>query len=120
MRWNETRVLVNCPIVPAGSTAAHRLKGSDTGLHMGWYRNKVVFYFNFSEAPLMVAGTGEVPVSPIYVTFNAYSTSRTEAPPPFQDEDGFAPDSQCSGHASLLYGVFAALACDCLRWHGLR
>ncbi|MGD0724553.1 MAG: hypothetical protein ABSB63_03215 [Spirochaetia bacterium] len=66
----QTRVLVNCPIVPAGSTAAHRLKGSDTGLHMGWYRNKVVFYFNFSEAPLMVAGAGEVPVSPIYVTFN--------------------------------------------------
>jgi len=66
----QTNTLVNCPIVAAGSTAKHRLSGSDTGLHMGWYRNKIVVYFNFSEAPLMVDAAGEVPVSPIYVAFN--------------------------------------------------
>ena len=66
----QTSMLVNCPIVPSGSTATHRLTGSDTGLHSGWYRNKVVVYFNFSEAPLKVAADGTVPVSPIYVSFN--------------------------------------------------
>ncbi|MGA2615487.1 MAG: hypothetical protein ABSG38_18770 [Spirochaetia bacterium] len=66
----QTNTLVNCPIVPDGSTAVHRLSGSDTGLHMGWYQNKIVSYFNFSEAPLMVADDGKVPVSPIYVAFN--------------------------------------------------
>lgn len=66
----KTRMLVNCPIVPDGSTATHRLTGNDTGLHMGWYRNKIVTYFTFSEAPLMVTDDGMVPVSPIYVAFN--------------------------------------------------
>ncbi len=65
-----TNTIVNCPIVPDGSTAQHRLSGSDTGLHQGWYRNKIVTYFNFTEAPLMVTADGRVPVSPIYVTFN--------------------------------------------------
>ena len=66
----QTKTLVNCPVVPDGSTATHRLSGNDTGLHMGWYRNKVVSYFNFSEAPLMLTDDGMVPVSPIYVSFN--------------------------------------------------
>jgi len=66
----QTKTLVNCPIVPDGSKATHRLKGSDTGLHMGWYRNKVISYFTFSESPLMVTDDGKVPVSPIYVAFN--------------------------------------------------
>jgi len=67
----QTDTLVNCPIVPDGSTAIHRLSGNDTGLHQGWYRNKTVSYFNFSEAPLSVTADGKVPVAPIYVTFNA-------------------------------------------------
>jgi hypothetical protein len=66
----KTATLVNCPIVPEGSTAIHRLRGNDTGLHMGWYRNKIVFYFEFNEAPLMLTTEGKVPVSPIYVAFN--------------------------------------------------
>ena len=65
-----TSTLVNCPIVPDGSRATHRLSGSDTGLHMGWYRNKVVSYFTFGEAPLMTTDSGKVPVAPIYVAFN--------------------------------------------------
>ncbi len=66
----KTSTLVNCPIVPDGSTATHRLSGMDTGLHTGWYRNKVVSYFTFSEAPLMADGRGMVPTAPIYVAFN--------------------------------------------------
>ena len=63
-------MLVNCPIVPDGSMARHRLNGSDTGLHRGWYHNRIVSYFTFSEAPLMTTEDGMVPVSPIYVAFN--------------------------------------------------
>ncbi len=63
-------MLVNCPIVPDGSTATRRLNGNDTGLHSGWYRNKEVFYFTFNEANLKVDENGMVPTSPIYVTFN--------------------------------------------------
>ena len=66
----QTNTIVNCPIVPAGSVATHRLAGNDTGLHQGWYKNRIVTYFNFTEAPLMVTRDGKVPVSPIYVTFN--------------------------------------------------
>jgi hypothetical protein len=65
----KTDTIVNCPIVPDGSTATHRLTGNDTGLHQGWYRNTIVSYFTFSEAPLMLSD-GKVPVSPIYVSFN--------------------------------------------------
>jgi hypothetical protein len=66
----HTNMLVNCPIVPAGSTAVHRLSGNDTGLHTGWYRNKIVTYFTFGEATLSVDAGGKVPVAPIYVAFN--------------------------------------------------
>lgn len=65
-----TSTLVNCPIVPDGSTAELRLGGGDTGLVRGWYQGAVVYYFNFVEAPLETTGEGMVPVSPIYVTFN--------------------------------------------------
>ncbi len=66
---DETDMLVNCPIVPDGSTATMRLGDEDPGLSRGWYRDGVVFYFNFSEAMLTTTG-GNVPVSPIFVTFN--------------------------------------------------
>ena len=62
-----TKTLMNCPIVPAGSIATHRLSGNDTGLHMDWYRNKVVSYFNFIEAPLMAVAKGIATVNcPVY------------------------------------------------------
>ena len=66
----KTDMLVNCPIVPDGSTATHRLGGNDTGLHAGWYKNKIVSYFTFGEASLEVDEGGMVPTSPIYVAFN--------------------------------------------------
>ncbi|MEO8182754.1 MAG: hypothetical protein ABI895_28300 [Deltaproteobacteria bacterium] len=63
----STDQLVNCPIVPARSTATLRAKPEDRGLVRGWYRGQVVYYFSFSEQAL--AGSS-VPVAPIYVTFN--------------------------------------------------
>ena len=67
----QTDMIVNCPVVPEGSTAMLRYNpGEDPGLTMGWYNNLVVFYFNFAERMLSVDGSGMVPLSPIYVTFN--------------------------------------------------
>jgi len=68
---NTTTTLVNCPIVPEGSTAKLRFTGDTSGkdLIRGWYQGKVVFYFTFGEKAL-TAKNGLVPTSPIYVTFN--------------------------------------------------
>lgn len=66
----KTNTIVNCPVVPKGSTATKRFTNEDPGLTRGWYKGKVVFYFNFTEKQLMATGPGAVPVSPIYVTFN--------------------------------------------------
>ncbi len=63
-----TDMLVNCPIVPAGSTASLRHGGGSSDLVQGWYKGQVVNYFTFEEKALTT--TGNVPVSPIYVTFN--------------------------------------------------
>ncbi|MGD8600780.1 MAG: hypothetical protein PVF90_01110 [Gemmatimonadota bacterium] len=64
----ETDIVVNCPIVPDGSTADEGPGAA--GLTMGWYKNEVVFYFDFNEAPLMATAGGAVPTSDIYVSFN--------------------------------------------------
>lgn len=66
----STSTLVNCPIVPDGSTADLRYDGGETGLTTGWYKGEVVYYFNFFEAALETTMDGLVPVSPIFVTFN--------------------------------------------------
>jgi len=70
---DATNTIVNCPIVPDGSTASLRAEGdsSGTGLTRGWYEGKLVHYFNFGEKQGgLVALGGKVPLSPIYVTFN--------------------------------------------------
>lgn len=64
----ETDIIVNCPMVPKGSTATKRLNGTNQ-LTMGWYKDQVVYYFTFEEKSLM-AVNGAVGISPIYVTFN--------------------------------------------------
>jgi len=66
----ETTILVNCPVVPEGSTAKLRLGGESPELTLGWYRGMIVYYFNFTEKSLMVNESDMVPTSPIYVTFN--------------------------------------------------
>jgi hypothetical protein len=67
----KTNALVNCPVVPKGSTATKRYPaGSDASLTLGWYKDQVVYYFNFAEKSLSVNTSGQVPVIAIYVTFN--------------------------------------------------
>jgi hypothetical protein len=64
-----TTIIVNCPVVPQGSTATKRIGGGSSGLSNGWYKGKRVFYFNFAEKSLTASG-GKVQVSTIYVSFN--------------------------------------------------
>lgn len=71
----RTNLIVNCPVVPEGSTATLRYNPeNNNGLIRGWYKDKVVFYFDFSEKQLLVdlpaAGHPNVPVSDILVCFN--------------------------------------------------
>jgi hypothetical protein len=70
----RTDLVVNCPVVPEGSTASKRYGGGASGLVRGWYKDQVVSYFDFSEKMLTVdlpaTGHPEAPISPIYVTFN--------------------------------------------------
>ncbi len=66
----ETTILVNCPVVPEGSTASLRLGDESPELTLGWYKGMVVYYFNFLEKDLMTNESDMVPTSPIYVTFN--------------------------------------------------
>ena len=84
-----TDIAVNCPIVPEGSTAALRLAGADSGLTRGWYKGELVFYFNFTEAPLTISDAGLVPTSPIFVTFNVNPDQPGGGPPSgFMTEPG--------------------------------
>jgi hypothetical protein len=88
-QMQETTTLVNCPIVPEGSTASEG-DGAD-GLTRGWYRGQVVFYFNFGEAPLTTTSGGEVPRAPIFVTFNINPDQQDGGPPSgFRTEAGTA------------------------------
>ena len=63
----NTGVIINCPVVPKGSTAMLRGGGKSNELHAGWYKDMVVYYFTFEEKMLTGA---TVPVSPIFVSFN--------------------------------------------------
>jgi len=85
----ETAILVNCPIVPEGSTAEERFADEDPGLVQGWYEGEIIQYFNFSEASLAPTAEEQVPASPIYVTFNINPDEDGGGPPSgFMTEDG--------------------------------
>lgn len=85
-----TDTLVNCPVVPEGSTAEQRAGDAGSGLTDGWYDGKVLSYFKFAEAPL-TAASGSVPLAPIYVTFNTNPGNEGGGPPSgFVTEDGGA------------------------------
>lgn len=103
----KTDALRNMPVVPDKSVARERPNGESAELQRAWYKGKVAKYFTFDEAPLTVAGS-DVPVSPIYVTFNVNpdkpkggpaSGFRTEAnseqshnvPATLPGEDGYSP-----------------------------
>lgn len=67
----KTTSIVNCPVVPFGSTAARsKTKGAASVLTLGWYKNQAVAYFSFEEAALATTAAGKVPTDDIYVTFN--------------------------------------------------
>jgi alcohol dehydrogenase (cytochrome c) len=68
-KMEQTDTLRNMPVVPDKSRARMRLKGESTEQHRAWYRGQIAKYFSFEEATLSVAGNN-VPLSPIYVTFN--------------------------------------------------
>ena len=86
-----TTMVVNCPIVPKGSTATKRYSSSEgNSLIRGWYKNQVVYYFTFGEAEIMTSG-GLVPTSDIYVSFNINPDQPMGGPPSgFKTEDGMA------------------------------
>lgn len=64
-----TDTIVNCPVVPRGSTATRRRGSEGTELHRGWYKDQVFSYFTFEEQPLRVEGSA-VPTSRVYVAFD--------------------------------------------------
>jgi len=89
----RTNGVVNCPVVPEGSTAALRLGGGGNGLVRGWYRNQVVFYFDFSEKMITVdlppEGHPLMPLADILVTFNINPDQPDGGPPSgFMTEPG--------------------------------
>ncbi len=79
----KTSTLVNCPVVPEGSTAIKRYGTESAAIHLGWYKDKVAYYFSFEEKELTTTSAGTVPLSPIYVTFNKNPDSQdpTSGPP---------------------------------------
>ena len=66
----STNSIVNCPVVPKGSTATRRLINEPSSLIRCWYKRNVVYYFNFGEKNVMTTANGLVPLVPIYVSFN--------------------------------------------------
>lgn len=64
-----TTNIINCPVVPEGSTAATIFGGGSNAITRGWYKGMLCHYFSFEEKALTAVG-GLVPTSPIYVTFN--------------------------------------------------
>lgn len=66
----KTNMIVNCPVVPFGSTASKKYGGGSQTLTIGWYKGKAVAYFDLEEKALTTTTNGNVPLSPIYVMFN--------------------------------------------------
>jgi len=79
-KMEKTDALRNMPVVPDKSVARARLNGASAELQRAWYQDKVAKYFSFNETSLMAAGT-DVPVSPIYVTFNVNPDQPNGGPP---------------------------------------
>lgn len=87
----ETTTIVNCPVVPFGSTAARSsVTGKASQLTLGWYKGQSVAYFNFDEASLATTTAGNVPTSPIYVMFKVNPNSSNPASGP---ASGFASET---------------------------
>lgn len=70
----KTTTIVNCPVVPYGSTASKKFGGGTQAVTSGWYKSKSVAYFSFGEKDITATSNGQVPISPIYVMFNDNTT----------------------------------------------
>ncbi len=69
--FERTNTIVNCPLVPAGSTAIRRYRAEEpAGLIPGWYRGKLVTYFTFAERELFADSFDALAVSRLYITYN--------------------------------------------------
>ncbi len=100
----QTNTLVNCPVVPKGSTATERYPaGSDALLITGWYKDMAVYYFTFGEKALTVNSSGQVPVAPIYVSFTIN---------PNQPNGGPASGFKTEAGSSQTHNVISALPAD--------
>ena len=98
-----TNALVNCPVVPEGSTASKRLINEPSSLIRGWYKRKVVYYFTFGEKNLTTTSNSLVPTSPIYVAFNIN---------PDQPNGGPASGFKTEPGTDQTHNVIATLASD--------
>jgi hypothetical protein len=79
----KTNMIVNCPVVPFGSTAARsKTAGVSSALTLGWYQGKAVAYFEFNEASITATAGGMVPTQPIYVMFNINPSANDPASGP--------------------------------------
>jgi hypothetical protein len=89
-----TNMLVNCPVVPDGSSARLRYTAAESpALTRGWYKHQVVKYFTFMERALVTTAANRVPMSDIYVTFtiNPDASNPASGPPSgFVTENGTA------------------------------
>ncbi len=70
-----------------------RLTNESPDLTTGWYRGKIVYYFNFSEKALMTDNNDMVPESDIYVSFNINPGEDGGGPP-----SGFKTDTSGRAH----------------------
>ncbi|WP_188935068.1 hypothetical protein [Puia dinghuensis] len=99
-----TSAIVNCPVVPKGSTATMRYPaGSGAGLITGWYKDTAVYYFTFGEKALSVNASGQVPTAPIYVSFNIN---------PGQPNGGPASGFKTEPGSTQTHNVIASLPSD--------
>lgn len=94
---DRTNLVVNCPVVPRGSTATLRHGGGGTSLTLGWYGDEIIYYFDFSEKALTGQSQDDgpplAPTSPIYVQFNVNPEEGNPASGPasgFVTEEGTA------------------------------
>jgi hypothetical protein len=76
----ETDEIENCPIVPEGSTAALRYGGGETDLMRGWYKNQIVYFWDFEEREIEIEN-GLVPEADIFVCFNINPDQPGGGPP---------------------------------------
>lgn len=83
----QTDLLVNAPIVPAGSLAPRRVGGASSALAKLWVQGDVANAFVFETT--LVPAAGMVPTSPIWVTFNVNPPAEGGGPASgFRVEDG--------------------------------